>query len=110
MVEWDGMREDELMFHWGLGLAIVAIVLAAVLQVCSRNQDRARARARAQIVVLQQEIAESQARFSALVRPEVLRSIVIEMYPAFEPLGFKKTVSVRNLPQKPVEQTTEYGR
>lgn len=101
------MREDELMFHWGLGLAIIAVVLAAVLQVCYRNQDRARARTRAQIVRVQQDIAENQTRFSSLVRPEVLRSIVIEMYPRFEPLGFKKTISVQDIPLKPTEQAAE---
>lgn len=86
------------MFHWGLGLAIVAVVCAAVLQVCFRNQDRARARARAEIVRVQQDIAEDQAKFSALVRPEVLRSIVIEMYPKFEPIGFKKTITAGDIP------------
>ena len=94
------MREDELMFHWGIGLAVAAVVLSAVMQVAYRTQDKARARTRAEIVRTQQDIAEEQTRFSALVRPEVLRSVVIEMYPKFQPLGFGKTISAGDIEKR----------
>ena len=94
------MREDELMFHWGIGLAVAAVVLSAVMQVAYRTQDKARARTRAEIVRTQQNIAEEQTRFSSLVRPEVLRSVVIEMYPKFQPLGFGKTISAGDIEKR----------
>ena len=87
------MRDDEKMFQWGVGLFILAFVLMAVLQVCFRAQERARSRVRADIVRAQQGYAEEQARFSALVRPEVLRSVVSEIFPKFEPIGFKKNIT-----------------
>ncbi|MCL2017757.1 MAG: hypothetical protein FWG80_03240 [Alphaproteobacteria bacterium] len=94
------MRDDEKMFHWGFGLFASAFVLMAVLQVCSRAQERARARTRADIIRAGQEYAEEQARFSALIRPEVLRSTVAEMYPKFEPIGFKKNITANEIPSR----------
>ena len=91
------MKEDEIMFHWGIGLAVMMVVVSAILQVCYRHQDRARARVKAEIVRVQQETAENQTKFSTLTRPEVLRSVVMEMYPRFEPLGFKKTIDVNDI-------------
>ncbi|MDR1207211.1 MAG: hypothetical protein LBK26_02245 [Rickettsiales bacterium] len=87
------MKEDEQMFQWGVGLFAAVFVLIAALQVCYRVQDRARTRVRNEIVKTQQEYAETQAKFSALIRPENLRSIVAEMFPKFEPIGFKKNIT-----------------
>ena len=94
------MQDDEKMFHWGIGMVIAALAISAALQVSFRTQDKARARTRAQIVRTQQDIAEERAKFAALTRPEVLRSVVIEMYPKFAPLGFGKTVNVKDI--KPI--------
>jgi len=94
------MRDDEKMFQWGVGLFVFAFVLIAALQVCYRVQDRARSRVRAEIVRTQQDYAESSARFSALTRPEVLRGIVAEMYPKFEAIGFKKNITISEIPAK----------
>jgi len=87
------MREDEKMFHWGFGMFTTAFVLMAILQVFFRAQERARVRVRADIVRAGQEYAEERARFSALIRPEILRSTVAGMYPRFEPIGFQKNIT-----------------
>jgi hypothetical protein len=91
------VKEDEQMFQWGVGLFAAVFLLIAALQVCFRVQDRARSRIRNDIVRTQQEYAETQAKFSALIRPENLRSIVAEMFPKFEPIGFKKNINVNEI-------------
>jgi hypothetical protein len=92
------MNDDDKIFGWGVGMLATMFVLGAALQVCYRAQSRAMARTNADIVRTQQEIAQSQARFSALVRPEVLRGIVAEMYPSFESIGFKKNINAAEIP------------
>ncbi len=91
------MREDEKVFNIGIGAAIVVVVLTAVLQVCYRTQDKARNRVRSNIVQIQKDLAESDALFSSLVRPEILRGLENSMYPNFVPIGFNKTISVTDI-------------
>jgi len=91
------MHEDEMMFHWGIGMAVAAVAVSVALQVGFRTQDKSRAHIKAEIVRTQQEIADNSAKFSALTRPEVLRSVVIEMYPKYEPLGFGKTINAKDI-------------
>lgn len=91
------MKDDEKMFQWGIGLFVLATVVIAALQVCYRVQDRARTRIRADIVRTQQDYAEASARFSAITRPEVLRGVVAELYPKFEPVGFKKNIKIEEI-------------
>ncbi|MCL2538668.1 MAG: hypothetical protein FWF34_01655 [Alphaproteobacteria bacterium] len=92
------MRDDEVMFNWGVRLFVAAWVLVAALQVSNRVQDRARARTKAEIVRAQQDYADSAARFSSLMRPETLRGVVMTMYPNFQPIGFRKTVLIEEIP------------
>ncbi|MCL1891761.1 MAG: hypothetical protein FWF97_00480 [Alphaproteobacteria bacterium] len=92
------MKDDEKIFGWGVGLLAAMFVIGASLQVCYRAQSRAIARANAGIVRTQQETAEAQARLAGLVRPEVLRSVVAEMYPRFESIGFKKNINAMEIP------------
>ena len=94
------LRDDEKMFQWGFGMFAFAFVLIAVLQVAFRTQERARNRVRAEFVQAQQDFAEKQTAFSALVRPEVLRGTVAEMYPKFEAIGFKKNININEIKVK----------
>ncbi|MCL1902328.1 MAG: hypothetical protein FWG18_01725 [Alphaproteobacteria bacterium] len=91
------MKEDEKMFQWGLGLFILVFVLIATLQVCFRVQDRARTRVKNEIIKTQQDYAEARAKFAALIRPEHLRGIVGEMFPKFEPIGFRKNITAAEI-------------
>ncbi len=94
------MGEDEKMFQFGLWACILVSVLAAVLQVCYRTQNRARNRVRAEIVQTQQEIAVAQANFASYVRPEILRNLVVSVYPKTEVISFHKSVAIDDLPNR----------
>ncbi len=94
------MGEDEKMFQIGLWACILVSVLAAVLQVCYRTQNRARNRVRAEIVKTQQEIAVAQANFASYVRPEILRNLVVSVYPKTEVISFHKSVAIDDLPNR----------
>ena len=92
------MKDNEKIFHIGIGMLAAMFVLGAGLQVCFRAQTRSLARLNAATVRTQQETAEAQARLAGLVRPEVLRSVVSEMYPRFESIGFKKNINAGDIP------------
>jgi hypothetical protein len=92
------MRDDEKMFQLGIGLMVIVFLAIAVLQVSFRTQERARARTKLQIVRTQQEIAEKRAQLAGLMRPENLRSIVSEMFPRFETIGFRKNINANEIP------------
>lgn len=91
------MNEDEVMFRWGVGLAIFVFVLTAALQVCYRVQDKTRARIRADIVKTQQESAVAEANFSSYVSSEVLRNLVVGVNPKTEVISFNKIISIDEL-------------
>ena len=94
------MNEEEKMFSWGVGLAVFIIVLTAGLQVCFRTNDKMRAHVRAKIVKTQQDIAERTADFATYVRPEVLRNLVVSLYPKSEVISFNKSVSINEVSAK----------
>lgn len=92
--------ESEKMFNWGLGLAMFVLMLTAVLQVCYRTQNRVRAQIHKQIVTTQQDIAIADANFSSYVGNEILRNIVMTVYPNAEVITFNKSVSIKDLPNE----------
>ena len=94
------MNEDEKIFQWGTVLAMAVLMLTAVLQVCYRVQDRARARVRAEIVKTQKDTAIAVADFASYVRPEILRNMVVSIYPKSEVIKFNKTVTIGELAVK----------
>jgi (p)ppGpp synthase/HD superfamily hydrolase len=91
------MNEDERMFHIGLIAAIAVLMLTAVLQVCYRTQNKARVRVRNEIVRTQQESADLRTKFASYVRPEVLRNMVMALYPKSETINFTKTARIDDL-------------
>lgn len=96
------MGESKKMLHIGFIAVCVVFMLSAVLQVCYRTQNRARNRVRTEIVKTQQEIALAKADFAAYVRPEVLRNIVSSVYQDTELIGYRKHVSIYDLPNKEI--------
>lgn len=96
------MNEDEKMFHWGLALAMGVLMLTAVLQVCYRVQDKTRARIKKEIVQTQQKTAVAAANFASYVRPEILRNLVVSLYPKSEVISFNKSVAIDELPAREV--------
>ncbi|MBD5391870.1 hypothetical protein HDR66_03635 [bacterium] len=92
------MTEDEKMFHIGLWMLGAVLLLTIALQVCYRTQNRARDRVRREIVETQQKTAELKANFSSFVRPEILRNLVVSIYPKAEVVGFHKYIAINDLP------------
>lgn len=91
------MQDDEKMLQFGVW-AIGGVLLATVvLQVAFRTQNRQINRVRRQIVETQQQIAVAEAGFASLVRPEVLRNMVVSITPKAEVISFNKSVSVNEL-------------
>lgn len=91
------MNEDEKMFQWGVASAMSVLMLTAALQVCYRVQNKTRNKVRAEIVQVQQETAVAAANFASFVRPEILRNVVISLYPKAEVISFNKSISIDEL-------------
>ncbi|MBD5400358.1 hypothetical protein HDR61_01255 [bacterium] len=94
------MTEDEKMFHIGLWAFGAVLALTIVLQVCYRTQNKARDRVRREIVMTQQKSAELEANFASYVRPEILRNIVVGIYPNSEVISFHKNIGIDALPRR----------
>ncbi|HNY25057.1 MAG TPA: hypothetical protein PKJ33_00710 [Alphaproteobacteria bacterium] len=91
------MNEDERMFKLGLAMAMSVLMLTAALQVCYRTQNRARTQVNKEIVKTQQDIAIADASFSAYVGNDILRNMVVRVYPRSEPISFNKSVAIEDL-------------
>lgn len=94
------MNEDEKMFHIGVWSLIIVAVLAVMLQVCYRTQNRVLNRVRADIVQTKQAIAVAETDFAAYVRPEILGNIVKIINPKAEIVGFQKNTFINELPER----------
>ena len=99
------LSEDEKMFHIGIWALCAVLFLTIGLQVCYRTQNRTRKHVRTQIVVTQKEIAEATTRFEGYKRPEVLRNLVGGVVPNAVAIGFQKSVSIDELPDREQKNT-----
>lgn len=94
------MHDDEKMFHIGVWTLGTVLLVTVMLQVCFRTQTRQINRVRRDIIETQQKIAVAEANFASLVRPEVLRNMVVSVLPKVEGVGFQKSVAVADLPNR----------
>jgi len=94
------MGDDEKMFHIGMWAFGGVLALTIVLQVCYRTQNKARDRVHRETVETQQKIAELTANFASFVRPEILRNLVVSIYPKSEVISFNKSVAIDELPMR----------
>ena len=94
------MTEDEKMFHIGMWAFGSVLALTIVLQVCYRTQNKARDRVRREIVATQQRSAQLAANFASYVRPEILRNVVVSIYPKSEVISFHKSIAIEELPRR----------
>ena len=46
---------------------------------------------------LEQDLANAKVKFAALVQPDILRPIVMQIYPTYKPIGTGRIISVKNL-------------
>lgn len=97
--------EDEKMFHIGIWAVCAMFFLTVGLQVCYRTQNRTRNHVRQQIVRTQQDIADAATRFEGYKRPEVLRNLVGGVVPRASAIGYQKSVSVDELPDREPKNT-----
>lgn len=96
------MHDDEKMFHIGAWSIGVVMMLSVTLQVGFRTQSRQINRVHRDIVETQQKIAVAEANFASLVRPEVLRNMVVSILPKVEGIGFQKSVAIDDLPNREI--------
>ena len=96
------MHDDEKMFHIGAWSIGVVMMLSVTLQVGFRTQNRQINRVRRDIVETQQKIAVAEANFASLVRPEVLRNMVVSILPKVEGISFQKSVTIDDLPNREI--------
>lgn len=94
------MHDDEKMFHIGAWSIGIVMMLSVTLQVGFRTQNRQINRVRRDIVETQQKIAVAEANFASLVRPEVLRNMVVSILPKVEGISFQKSVTIDDLPNR----------
>jgi hypothetical protein len=94
------MHDDEKMFHIGVWSLGIVVLISVTLQVCFRTQNRQINRVRRDIIETQQKIAVAQANFASLVRPEVLRNMVVSVLPKVEGISFQKSVAIDALPNR----------
>ncbi|MBO5662823.1 MAG: hypothetical protein Q4C08_01355, partial [Pseudomonadota bacterium] len=96
------MHDDEKMFHIGAWSIGIVMMLSVTLQVGFRTQNRQINRVRRDIVETQQKIAVAEANFASLVRPEVLRNMVVSILPKVEGISFQKSVTIDDLPNREI--------
>ncbi len=99
------ISEDEKMFHIGIWAVCAMFFLSVGLQVCYRTQNRTRNHVRAQIVRTQQDIADAATRFEGYKRPEVLRNLVGGVVSHAAAIGYQKSVSIDDLPDREQKNT-----
>ena len=96
------MHDDEKMFHIGAWSIGIVMMLSVTLQVGFRTQNRQINRVRRDIVETQQKISVAEANFASLVRPEVLRNMVVSILPKVEGISFQKSVTIDDLPNREI--------
>lgn len=99
------LSEDEKMFHIGIWALCAVLFLTIGLQVCYRTQNRTRNHVRNQIVSTQKEIADAATRFEGFKRPESLRNLVSGVVPNAAAIGYQKSVSINDLPDREPKNT-----
>ena len=92
------MQDDQKMFNIGLGMMAVVVCLAAVLQVCYRQQNISIKKVRNAIETTQHELEIAETKFSALSSSESLRNSVSITNPKAEVVSFSKTVHIDEIP------------
>jgi hypothetical protein len=91
------MRDDERVFAFGFSFLIVALIVTAAFHVAFDSADKD-LRGKIRIAVaLEKDLDNASVQFSALVRPEVLRPIVMRLYPNYRPIGTGRTISAKEL-------------
>lgn len=92
------MQDDQKMLNISVGMAIVVAFLAAVLQVCYREQNISMKKVRNSIETAKHELEMAETKFSALSSSESLRNSVSITNPKAEVVSFSKTIHIDEIP------------
>ncbi len=88
------MTEEKKVFYWGIGLMIVSVLFAAVLQQLNRNQSKKLNNLGKQITKTKQDIASASADFASY---DKLENLVVTVYPDAEVVGFNKSIDINDI-------------
>ena len=91
------MITGERLFSIGLQCLILMLFLIAIFHSAFNIDARRMQRKNREIVRLEQELNNQNVRFAAMVRPEVLRPIVMRIHPNFRTIGTGQLVRIRDL-------------
>jgi hypothetical protein len=91
------MRDDERLFSFGLQFFMIALVAVALFHAAFSEDEKTLARKNKAIASLGRDLANAKVRFAALVQPEVLRPVVMQLYPHYRPVGTGRVVGAEDL-------------
>ena len=91
------MRDDERLFSFAIQFFIITLLLVAVFHMLFDSDDKKLKAKNRELVSLEQDLSNATVRFTALIRPEILRPIVTKAHPNYRPIGTGRTISVRNM-------------
>jgi hypothetical protein len=86
------MENDEKLFSFGLEFFITALLVISVFHAVFNYNEKNLAKKNKQLVTLEQDTANASVKFTNLIQPEILRPIVMELYPKYKPIGTKQTI------------------
>ena len=93
------MRDDERLFSFGLRFFALTLVAVAVFH-AAFNMDEKKLGAKNKIIrALEQDNENAKGRFADLVRPDILRPIVMRIHPSYRHIGTGRTQSAGSLEQ-----------
>ncbi|MDR3208529.1 MAG: hypothetical protein LBT45_01625 [Rickettsiales bacterium] len=91
------MRDDERVFSFGFQFFIIALIAVALFHAAFSADEKKLAQKNKSIMSLEQDLANARVRFATLVQPEILRPIVMQLYPDYRPIGTGRFISARNM-------------
>ena len=91
------MRDDERLFSFAIQFFIITLLLVAVFHMLFDSNDKKLNAKNRELVSLEQDLSNASVRLAALLRPEILRPIVMKVHPDYKPIGTGRTISVRNM-------------
>ncbi|MDR1027487.1 MAG: hypothetical protein LBL46_03670 [Rickettsiales bacterium] len=91
------MNEGERVFSISIYFILLTAAAAAVFHVAFGGVQKQLHKRAAEIVSLERENANADARFGALIRPDILRPIVMRLYPSARPIGAGAGIRIKDM-------------
>jgi len=91
------MRDDERLFSFAIQFFIITILLVAVFHALFETDAKKLKTKNREIVLIEEDLANTEARFATLVRADTLGPIVAKMFPTWRKIGTGSVISVKNM-------------